>query len=96
MPQGHCLWADLTNKDTKVNPQDAILLIQRVLVLLGSTSHSITQERQKITWSLINPTTVHLLTEDTESEKKETTLFGGGFLEKAAKRLKEEKESDRN
>ena len=29
--------------------------------------------------------------EDTESEKKETTLFGGGFLEKAAKRLEEEK-----
>ena len=72
-----CLWADLMNKDVKVDPQDTILLIQRVLVLLGSASHSITQERQKVAWSCINPTTVYLLTEDTESERKETTLFGG-------------------
>ena len=57
----------------------------RVLVLLGSASHSITQERQKVAWSRINPTTVHLLTEDTEGERKETTLFGSGFLERAAK-----------
>ena len=40
-----CLWADLMNKDEKVSPQDAILLIQRVMVLLGSASYSITQER---------------------------------------------------
>ena len=79
------------NKDAKVDPQDTILLIQRVLVLLGSASHSITQERQKVAWSCINPTTVHLLTEDTKGERKETTLFGGGFLERAAKRLEDEK-----
>ena len=28
------------NKDAKFNPQDAILLIQRVMVLLGNASHS--------------------------------------------------------
>ena len=86
-----CLWADLMNKDAKVDPQDTILLIQRVLVLLSSASHSITQERQKVAWSRINPATVHLLTEDAEGEKKETTLFVGGFLERAAKRLEDEK-----
>lgn len=41
--------------------------------------------------SRINPTTAHLLTEAEDDNKKETTLFEGGFLEQAAKRLEEEK-----
>lgn len=86
-----CLWAELSNKGTQVKPQEAILLIQRVLVLLGSASHSITKERRKVAWSRINPLTVSLLQEDAEEKKKESTLFGGGFLERAAKRLEEEK-----
>ena len=82
-----CLWADMMNKNAEVKSQEVILLIQRVLILLGSASQSITQERRRVAWSHINPTTVDLLTEDTEGEKKEeTTLFGGGFLERAAKR----------
>ena len=51
-----------------------------------SASQSIAQERQKVGWSHINPTIVHLLTKDTESEK-ETTLFGSLFQERVAKRL---------
>jgi len=61
-----------------VKPQEIILLVQRVLVLLGSASHSITQERRKVAWSRMNPLTVDFLPEDVEEEKKETTLFGGG------------------
>ena len=86
-----CLWADLTSSNAEVNPQEVILLIQRVLVLLGSASHHITQERRKVAWSRVNPSTVSLLREDPEDGKKESTLFGGGFLERAAKRLEEEK-----
>jgi len=86
-----CLWADLTSKDVQVKPQEIILLVQRVLVLLGSASHSITQERRKVAWSRVNPSTVDLLPEDGEEEKKETTLFGGGFLERASKRMEDEK-----
>ena len=86
-----CLWAELSNKETQVKPQEAILLIQRVLVLLGSASHSITKERRKVVWSRINPSTVSLLQEDAEENKKKSTLFGGGFLDRAAKRLEEEK-----
>ena len=39
-----CLWTDLLNQNATVKLEDVILL-QRVLVLLGSTSHSISQER---------------------------------------------------
>jgi len=42
-----CLWADLSSKNAEVKLQEVILLIQRVLVLLGSSSHHITQERQR-------------------------------------------------
>ena len=58
-------------------------------MLLGSASHAITLERQKIAWSRINPTLKALATE--EYEKRETNLFGSGFLEKASKRLEAEK-----
>ena len=43
-----CLWGDLMNKDAKFNPKDAILLIQRALVLLGSASHLINKKGRKL------------------------------------------------
>ena len=58
-----CLWADLLNKEANISPEDILLLIQRALVLLGSTSHSISQERRKIAWSRINPQLKSLATE---------------------------------
>lgn len=39
----------------KVTPEDTVLLVQRALVLLGSVSHGITQERRHIAWARINP-----------------------------------------
>ena len=39
-------------------------------------------------WSHVNPSTVDLLPEDVE---KETTLFDGGFLERASKRMEDER-----
>ena len=86
-----CLWADIANKEAKVNPHEVILLVQRVLVLLGSAAYSVKQERMKVAWSRINPSTLGLLQEDTEEDKEENTLFGSGFLERAAKRMEEEK-----
>jgi len=44
-----------------------------------------------VAWSRVNPSTVGLLKEDTEDSKKENTLFGRGFLERATKRLEDEK-----
>ena len=80
-----CLWEDMSKKE-------AIILIQRVLVLLGSASHSIEQERRRIAWSRINLSTVNsVLQEDTEENKMENTLFDNSFVEGAAKRLEEEK-----
>ena len=70
--------------------EQVVLLIQRVLILLGSASHSITQERQRVAWARINPTSTPPV-EDTERKDKETTLFQGGFLEKATKRMEQEK-----
>ena len=40
-----CLWADFLNQDATVNPKDVILLLPSTLTLLGSASHTITQER---------------------------------------------------
>ena len=79
-----CLWADMSDQNARVDRQAVILLVQRVLCLLGSTSHSITQERRKVAWSRINPSTVGLLQEEKE---KDATLFRGGFLERATKRM---------
>ena len=64
-----------------------------MLILLGSASHTITQERRQVAWSPVNPN-MGTLPEDTEEAKdklKETTLFGGSFLERATKRLEEPK-----
>ena len=88
-----CLWADLLNRDAGVNPKDVILLLQSTLTLLGSASHTITQERRRVALSRIN-STIGTLPEDTEENQekvKETTLFGGGFIEKATKRIEEQK-----
>ena len=88
-----CLWADLLNRDATVNPKDVILLLQSILTLLGSASYTITQERRHVAWSRVNPG-IGALPEDTEvnQEKlKETTLFGGGFLERVTKRIEEQK-----
>ena len=54
-------------------------------------AYSVKQERMKVAWSRINPSTLGLLQEDTEEDKEENTLFGSGFLERAAKRMEEEK-----
>ena len=84
-----CLWADLLNKQASVSAEDTLLLTQRALVLLGSASHAITVERRKIAWARINPKMKSLTTED--YEKRETKLFGPGFLEKASKRMEANK-----
>ena len=84
-----CLWADLLNPKANVSTENILLLIQRALVLLGSTSHSVSQERRKIAWTRINPKLKSLATE--EYEKRESNLFGPGFLEKASKRIESEK-----
>ena len=86
-----CLWVDLLNQDVTVKPEDLILLLQRVLVLLGSASHNISQERRRVAWSQTNPATNTLSDISEETKGKETTLFGAGFLERVTKRLEEEK-----
>ena len=84
-----CLWADLLNKEARVSAEDTLLLMQRALVLLGSASHAISQERRKIAWTRINPKLKSLASED--YDKRETNLFGPGFLEKASKRIEVDK-----
>ena len=51
--------------------------------------YAISQERRKIAWTRINPKLKSLATE--EYEKRETNLFGPGFLEKASKRIEVDK-----
>ena len=84
-----CLWADLLNPKASVSTENTLLLIQRALVLLGNASHSISLERRKIAWTRINPRLKSLATE--EYAKRESNLFGPGFLEKASKKLESEK-----
>ena len=87
-----CLWADLLNADTKVKREDVLLLVQWILVLLGSLANSITQERRQISlWLRLNPLIKDFYLEEEGKDKKGTTLFGGGFLEKATKRVEEDK-----
>ena len=86
-----CLWADLLNADAKVKREDVLLLVQRILVLLGSLANSITQERRQISWSRLNPLIKDFYLEEEGKDKKGTTLFGGGFLEKATKKVEEDK-----
>ena len=84
-----CLWSDLLNKEAKVTTGDTLMLVQRSLVLLGSVSQSISLKRRKIAWSRINPKLKSLA--DQDYEKRETNLFGPGFLEKASKKLEADK-----
>lgn len=88
-----CLWSDLLNSGAKVSAEDTVLLIQRALVMLGSMSHSITQERRRIAWTRINPKLKGLAEED--YDKRESNLFGPGFLEKAAKKMEVDKTMDK-
>ena len=74
-----CLWADLLNADVKVKRKDVLLLVQWILVLLGSVSNSITQERRQISWSCLNPLIKDFYLEEEDKGKKGTTLFGGVF-----------------
>ena len=84
-----CLWADLLNKEAEVTIEDTLLLVQRSLVLLGSASNQISAERRRVAWGKINPKLKSLANE--EYAKRETNLFGPGFLEKASKRIEAEK-----
>ena len=85
-----CLWTDLLNLDVTVKPEDVILLLQRVLVLLVSACH-VSQEKRRVTWSQTNPATNTLPNIAEETEAKEIILFGARFLERATKRSEEEK-----
>ena len=84
-----CLWGDLLNEQARVSTEDILMLIQRSLVLLGSASHAISQERRKVAWARINPKLKSLAEED--YGKRDGNLFGPGFLEKASKRLERDK-----
>jgi len=86
-----CLWVDLLDQNITVKQEEIILLLQRVLVLLGSTSYNITQEKRRVALGHVNSTIKSLLEDTREPTEKGRTLFGGGFLEKATKRIEEEK-----
>jgi len=49
------LWVELLQPDVELSKQEIVLRLQRTLVLLGSTSHSINVERQRVAWARINP-----------------------------------------
>ena len=83
------LWADLLNKEVKISNEQVLLLTQRALVLLGSVSHQISQDRRKIAWGKINPKLKSLA--DEEYAKREINLFGPGFLEMVSKHLEIDK-----
>ena len=61
-----CLCADLLNSDIKIKKEDIILMVQRILVLVGSASDFISQERRQILWSCLNP-----LIKDISMEQRE-------------------------
>ena len=75
-----CLWADLLDAMAKIRREDVILLLQRVLFLVADLSNSIAQEWRQIAYSRLNDT-----------GKKSATLFRETFMEKAIKRMEEEK-----
>ena len=80
------LWSDLTRPDAKPTNEQIVQLVQRALVLVGSTSHAISIERRKIAWGRIK---LSLKTLNYENWKD--NLFGPGFLEKAAKKMDTDK-----
>ena len=84
-----CLWSDMMNPDTDPSTEEIILLLQRVLVMLGSTSRAISLERHRISCTRINPKLKPIATEEFADRKDQ--LFGPGFLEKASKKLEADK-----
>ena len=79
------LWDDLLRPDGKVSKDHIAQQIQRTLVLVGSTSHSINVKRRRVAWARINPKLKPLAEEDYKD--REGNLFGPGFIEKASKKL---------
>ena len=79
-----CLWGDLLNEEAKYSKQGILMPIQRSLVLLGSASRAISQERRKIAWSHINPKLKSLADED---YRKRIACLSLVFWKKAPKRL---------
>lgn len=67
-----------------MSSKDVLLLVQRVLALVRSTFYTTNMESWRIAWSRPNPKLKSLDNED--YEKRETNLFGPGFLEKAKSR----------
>ena len=59
-----CLWGDLIQKKAKVSSATVLLTLQRALVLLGSASHAISQERRKVAWAKVNLKLRSLASED--------------------------------
>ena len=47
-----CLWADLLNKEAEMSSEDVLLLVQRALVLVGSTSHAINKRETNLFGSI--------------------------------------------
>jgi len=88
-----CLWADLANPEMEPSAEQILLLLQRTLVLLGSASQYITQERRKIACSRINPKLKPVALK--EFMDQEDKLFGPGFLDRASKGLESEKAIDK-
>jgi len=76
----------LDQSRAEVSRKEALLLTQRALILLGSTSDAINLERRKIK---INSSLKGLATET--YDKREDQLFGPGFLEKASKKIETQK-----
>jgi len=75
-----CLWSDLLNQQPDTTSEQVILLIQKVLILLGSASHSIKEERQRVAWARVNPKSTP--PEDTERKQKEQHSLVEGFWKK--------------
>ena len=84
-----CLWADMLNPDTDPSSEEIVLLLQRALVILGSSSHTISLERRRIACTRINPKLKPIASEEFTDRKDQ--LFGPGFLEKASKKLEADK-----
>ena len=84
----------MLDHNVTLEQEDILLLFQRVLILLGGASHSVTQEHHWMAWGHVNP--ANTLPEDAEeSKKKEVTLFGGGFLERATKCIEKTRELEK-
>ena len=79
----------MLDPQAKPSAEDIVLLLQRALILLGSTSHAISLERRRVACTRINPKLKPIASEEFADRKDQ--LFGPGFLEKASKRLEADK-----